>query len=146
MNNDENPKPYDLEDRTLAFAKDIRVFIKSLKMTIANVEDVKQLVRASGSVGANYIEANENLGKKDFLMKLKTCRREAKECRYWLALPDIEDRVAKEHNRLRRESDELMKIFGAIVRKCEQSPGFEFGVSLIRYCFGFRDSRFVLSK
>ncbi|MEO5719265.1 MAG: four helix bundle protein [Chthoniobacterales bacterium] len=82
MPNDENPKRYDLEDRTFAFAKDVRTFVKDVEKTIANVEDVKQLVRASGSVGANYIEANEALGKKDFLMKIKTCRREAKECRY----------------------------------------------------------------
>lgn len=89
MPNDENPKRYDLEDRTFAFAKDVRTFVKEVEKTIANVEDVKQLVRASASVGANYIEANEALGKKDFLMKIKTCRREAKECRYWLGLIDI---------------------------------------------------------
>jgi four helix bundle protein len=60
-------KLYDLEDRTFEFAKKVREFIKGLPKTIANLEDEKQLVRASGSVGANYIEANEALGKKDFL-------------------------------------------------------------------------------
>lgn len=55
MINDQNPKRYDLEDRT---------FTKKLSKTIGNTEDAKQLVRASGSIGANYIEANEALGKK----------------------------------------------------------------------------------
>jgi four helix bundle protein len=64
MENDENSKPHDLEDRTFQFAKSSRVFVKLLRRTIANIEDVKQFVRASGSVGANYIEANEAIGKK----------------------------------------------------------------------------------
>ena len=77
-------KLYDLEDRTFDFAKDVRVFCKEIPKTLANHEDIKQLVRASGSVGANYIEANESLSKKDFLMRVKICREEAKESRYWL--------------------------------------------------------------
>lgn len=60
-------KKYDLEDRTLEFARSIRKFCKSLPKSIANNEDIKQLVRASGSVGANYIEANESISKKDFI-------------------------------------------------------------------------------
>lgn len=119
MTNDENPKRYDLEERTFAFAKNVRHFVKGLARTIANLEDVKQLVRASGSIGANYIEANETLGKKDFVMKIKICRREAKESRYWLALLDAEGELDTNRNLLIAEADELMKIFGAIVRKCE---------------------------
>lgn len=72
-------KPYDLEERTLLFAKDVRFFIKALKMTIANVEDSKQLVRSSGSIGANYIKTNEALSKKDFVFRVKISRKEAKE-------------------------------------------------------------------
>ncbi|MFQ5632537.1 MAG: four helix bundle protein, partial [bacterium] len=59
--------PYDLEERTFQFAKYVRLFIKTLPRTVANIEDAKQLVRASGSVGANYREANEKLGERDFL-------------------------------------------------------------------------------
>lgn len=70
-----NSKPvYDLEERTFQFAKRVRLFIKKLPKTIANIEDSKQIVRASGSVGSNYIEANESLSKKDFLMSLKSAR------------------------------------------------------------------------
>lgn len=71
-------KLYDLEDRTFDFAKDVRVFCKQIPKSLANHEDIKQLVRASGSVGANYIEANESLSKKDFLMRVKICRKEAR--------------------------------------------------------------------
>ncbi|MCE5276728.1 MAG: four helix bundle protein [Planctomycetaceae bacterium] len=77
-------KPYDLEERTFEFARDVRLLVKRITLTIANIEDCKQLIRSSGSVGANYIEANESLGKKDFQMHVKISRKEAKESRYWL--------------------------------------------------------------
>ena len=72
MSQNDNSKPYDLEERTFEFAKASRAFVKRLPRTVANIEDAKQFIRASGSVGANYIEANESIGKKDFVMKIKT--------------------------------------------------------------------------
>ena len=72
-------KKYDLEERTFLFASKVRALTKQLYHSIENIEDIKQLVRSSGSVGANYIEANESLSKKDFLMRIKICRKEAKE-------------------------------------------------------------------
>ncbi|MHC4742583.1 MAG: four helix bundle protein [Planctomycetota bacterium] len=121
MTKDENPKQYDLEDRTLAFAKNCRAFVKKLPKTIANIEDGKQLVKASGSVGANYIEANEALSKKDFRMRTKISRKESKESRYWLRLVDTQDMAELESERigLEQEATELMNIFGAILRKSE---------------------------
>jgi four helix bundle protein len=65
---EENSKHYDLEERTFTFAQRVRVFVRALKRTICNIEDGRQLVKSSGSVGANYIEANEALSKKDFRM------------------------------------------------------------------------------
>jgi four helix bundle protein len=117
----ESPKQYDLEDRTFAFAKDVRAFVKLLPRTIANIEDVKQLVRASGSVGSNYIEANDSLSKKDFVMRIKICRKEAKENRYWLRLIDTTDKKEVDATRddLIQEASELMSIFGSILRKSE---------------------------
>jgi len=114
-------KQYDLEDRTFAFAKDVRMLVKQIPKTAANIEDTKQLVRASGSVGANYIEANESLGKKDFLMRIKICRKEAKESRCWLRLIDAGDDARAEKGRLNliKEATELTNIFGAILRKSE---------------------------
>ena len=120
MENNDNQKRYDLEDRTFNFAKDNRRFVKALPRTIANIEDVKQFVRASGSIGANYIEANEAIGKRDFVMKIKICRREAKESGYWLRLLDIDEKLEVQGDNLVGEATELMKIFGAIVRKSEE--------------------------
>ena len=96
MTKTRNPKQYDLEDRTLAFAKRVRAFVKKLRKMPANIEDGKHLIKASGSVGANYIEANETLSKKDFIMRIKICRKEAKESRYWLRLLDTYDQPEQE--------------------------------------------------
>jgi len=116
-----NSKQYDLEDRTLEFARRIRGFVKKLNKSIANVEDGKQLVKASGSVGANYIEANEALSKKDFLMRIKICRKEAKESGYWLKLVDTggASEIECERQDLIKEATELTNIFGSILRKSE---------------------------
>ncbi|HBH61516.1 MAG TPA: four helix bundle protein [Nitrospiraceae bacterium] len=121
MAKEANSKQYDLEDRTLEFAKQVRVFIKKLSKTIENIEDGKQLIRSSGSVGANYIEANEALSKKDFIMRIKICRKEVKESRYWLKLLDRQDdsELGNERIDLISEATELMNIFGAILRKSE---------------------------
>jgi len=114
----QNSKRYDLEDRTLAFAKRVRGFVKSLPNSLANIEDGKQVVRSSGSVGANYIEANESLSKKDFALRIKICRKEAKETAYWLKLLEVTDEhTEKEQKDLVQEATELMKIFGAILQK-----------------------------
>ena len=119
MTENENLKHYDLEDRTLVFAKRVRGFVKKLAKTRANIEDGGQLIRASGSVGSNYIEANESLGKKDFLMRIRICRKEAKESRYWLRLVDTDSKadLEKERKELEKEATELMNIFGSILRK-----------------------------
>jgi len=119
MNQIPNSKQYDLEDRTLLFAKNIRVFVKKLPKTISNFEDGKQLIRSSGSVGANYIEANESLSKKDFTHRIKICRKEAKESCFWLSLVDIDsnESLDKERKASLKEAAELMKIFSAIMRK-----------------------------
>ena len=110
-----------MENRTLKFAKNVRSFVKKLRKTIGNIEDGKQLIRASGSVGANYIEANESLSKKDFIMRIKISRKEAKESRYWLRLIDTNDdrEMEKDRNALIKEATELMNIFGAILQKSQ---------------------------
>jgi len=112
---------YDLEERTYEFAKCVRAFVKRLPRSVSNFEDIKQVVRSSGSVGANYIEANEALSKKDFLMRVKVSRKESKESRYWLRLLDTgpDATVEQDRQKLIQESIELMKIFSAIIRKSE---------------------------
>ncbi len=114
-------KPKDLEDRTAGFAMNVRAFVRGLPRTISNIEDVKQLVRASGSVAANCIEANEALGEKDRVMKFRTCRKEAKECELWLRLVNTGEAEVSSCSRaeLRQEAHELKLIFSAIVKKLE---------------------------
>lgn len=116
---DEKPitKRYDLEDRTLEFARSVRLFVKRLPKTIANTEDGRQVIRSSGSVGANYIEANESLSRKDFGVRIKICRKEAKESEYWLKVIEPATNLEIEHKKLLQEAFELRKIFGAIVEK-----------------------------
>ena len=113
-----NRTKYDLEERTYEFACGVRAFVKQLPRTVCNLEDVKQVVRSSGSVGANYIEANEALSKKDFRYRIRISRKESKETRYWLRLLDTQadDALDSERDWLIQESTELMRIFGAILK------------------------------
>ncbi len=114
-------KQFDLEDRTFKFAKRVRGFVNQLSKTVCNIEDGKQAIRSSGSVGANYIEANESLSKKDFILRIKICRKEAKESKYWLELIETtDDALEAERLKLIQEAYELQMIFGSIVRKTEQ--------------------------
>src|SRR3989344_9518868 len=107
-----------LEERTFCFARDVRAFVRKLPRGIISTADGAQLVRSSGSVGANYIEEQEALSKKDFGMRVKICRKEAKESGYWLALVgDLPDTLLREQRVLTQEALELTKIFSAIVEK-----------------------------
>ncbi len=111
---------YDLEERTYQFARDVRNFVKLAFKTISGIEDSKQLIRSSGSVAANYIEANESLSKKDFAMRIKICRKEAKESILWLRLLESPDNNHETTRRkLVQEATELMKIMSAIMHKCD---------------------------
>jgi four helix bundle protein len=113
-------KTYDLEERTKKFAKDCRTLVRSLPKDVGNTEDGRQLVRSSGSVAANYIEANESLSKKDFLFRVKICRKESKESRLWIELLlIISSEQEKERQRLFQEATELLKIFSAIIAKSQ---------------------------
>ncbi len=119
MTETQNQKRYDLEERTFVFAKRVIAYVNKLKKTIPNVEVGRQLVRAAGSVGANYREANEALSRKDFVMRIKICRKEAKESKYWLRLSEPNVEQMKEQNFPINEALELTKIFGSILEKCK---------------------------
>ena len=119
MAQNSNNKTYDLEERTFLFAKNCRLFVGKLPKTLGNQEDGRQFIRSSGSMAANYIEANESLSKKDFVMRAKICRKEAKESCLWLRLVDTANNpfLEKERQELFQEATELRKIFGSIVQK-----------------------------
>ena len=111
-------KRYDLEDRTAAFADSVRKFAKRIPLTPLNTEDLKQVVRSSGSVAANYVEANDSLGKGDFRMRIRICRKESKESKLWLQLLSVSPDLEPIRLSLVQESHELMCIFGSILTKC----------------------------
>ncbi len=115
--NSPKDRRFDLEERTLEFAKRVVRYVNNLPRIVSSNEISSQLVRSAGSVGANYIEANESLGKKDFLMHIKISRKEAKESAYWLKLTLPKTELQKEQVDLIQEATELMKIFGSILQK-----------------------------
>jgi len=114
-------KQYDLEDRTLDFAKRVREFVRKIPRTISNIEDGKQVIRSSGSVGANYIEANEALSKKDKCFRVKISRKEAKESKYWLVLINTANNklLEQERRELVQEAQELQNILSTILINLE---------------------------
>jgi four helix bundle protein len=119
MSENQNSKRFDLEDRTFQFAKSVALYIKELPKSVSNLEYSRQVVDSSGSVGANYIEANEALSKKDFVMRIKICRKEAKESAYWLRLivETNDEKWKQEGQKLLNEASELKKIFSSILTK-----------------------------
>ena len=105
----------------MAFQKSVISFVNILEISIANKEIGKQLVRSAGSLGANYIEANEALSRKIFLMRAKICRKEAKETYYWHKLITCNQDLEANRQSLLKESTEIMNIFGSIVEKVQCS-------------------------
>ena len=112
-------KEYDLENRTYLFARECRQLVNKLPKSVSNIEDSKQLVRSSGSVGANYIEANESFSKKDFLYRIKICRKESKESVLWLNLLSDLNSDEYEFQSLIDEAVELKKIFSTIIKNSQ---------------------------
>lgn len=90
-----------------------------IPFSIANREDSKQLIRSSGSIGANYIEASEAMSKKDAIRILKICRKESKESHFWLRLINTGNNQKLEEQRcaLSSEAQQFLFIFSAIVSK-----------------------------
>jgi four helix bundle protein len=109
----------ELEIRFFKFAERSRDFCRSVKWDIINTEYIKQLIRSSGSVSANYIEASDDLGKADEKMKLKVSRREAKESIQWLRLilSYGNQQAETERSWLIDEAEQIRKILSAIINK-----------------------------
>jgi four helix bundle protein len=117
----EEKRKYDLDERTLKFLKNVIVFLRSLHKDFVNVELGRQLIRSSGSVGANYREANEAVSKKDFAFRIRICRKEAKESSFWLSSYDCGGELEEKRKALLQEALELSKIFGSMVKKLEEN-------------------------
>ena len=115
--NNKQEKRYDLEERCLKFAKRVNAYVNQLPKLVSNLENGKQLVRSAGSVGANYIEANQSLSRKDFGMRIKISRKESNESEFWLELSEPKKELESEKASLLQEALELRKIFGSILEK-----------------------------
>jgi four helix bundle protein len=109
---------FDLEKRTLEFSKEVIRLCKQLPQKVITREITGQLIRSSGSVGANYREANDALSKKDFSHRIKITRKETKETCYWLELlQEANPEFNKDIEKLLLEALELKKIFSSIINK-----------------------------
>lgn len=107
--------PRNLIQRTFEFAQSVREFVNRLPRLPSNFEDARQVIRSSGSVAANYLEAQEGLIRRDFFYRIKICRKEARESVLWLQLLIAEDAaLIAEKETLVGEANELKRIFSAI--------------------------------
>jgi len=103
---------YDLEERTARFGEGIIDFAKTIPRTPVTNRIINQLVGAGTSVGANYVEADDAISKKEFLKNIGTCRKEAREVKHFLrmtvrAVPELKP----EARLLWLEAKELHLIF-----------------------------------
>jgi four helix bundle protein len=124
--NEDTVRNFNLEKRTFLFAMAVRNYVDKLPSKITNQEIGRQLIRSAGSVGANHIEANEALSKKDFQFRIKICRKEVKESCFWLKLSFPLKMHEDDRMKLINESLELVKIFATIINK------FQYQVSLTK--------------
>jgi len=120
-------KPYDLEERTYAFALETRLFLKDKHWDPVSWPDVRQLLRSSGSVAANYVEALESISPDDYLYRIRVCKKEVRESGMWLRLISdcnpIDESIQRELDELVDETKELVKIFVTLIRnKSAQQP------------------------
>ena len=109
---------FDLEERTACFGESVIAFAKSLPQDRALAPLIPQLIRSGTSVGANYCEADDAVSRKDFFHKIGTCKKEARETKYWLRMIVAAEPASKDTARaLWKEAKELHLIFCAIFRK-----------------------------
>jgi len=112
---------YDLEQRTTNFAKRTVGLCIALPKNEINRPLISQVIRSAGSIGANYREANDALGDKDFIHKMKIARKEGKETLHWLEIiEEANPKLANRMQNLKREAVELKNILSSIILKKEK--------------------------
>src|SRR3954462_5832283 len=111
---------YDLEERTARFGEAVVDFAKTIPQNPVTNRIIAQLVGAATSVGANYVEADDAVSKKEFLKNIGTCRKEARETKHFLrmvvrAVPELKPQARQ----LWSEARELHLIFSKIRRNAQ---------------------------
>jgi four helix bundle protein len=114
------PPVYDLEERTARFGEAVIDFAKVIPRTPVTQRLIEQLVGCGTSVGANYCEADDAVSKKEFRLRCGTCKKEARETKYFLrmvvrAIPELKSQARP----LWQEAKELHLIFAKIWRSAE---------------------------
>jgi four helix bundle protein len=113
----EAKRVYDLEERTAQFGEAVIDFAKAIPQDAVTNRIISQLVGAATSVGANYVEADDAVSKREFLKSIGTCRKEARETKHFLrmivrAVPELKPKART----LWLEAKELHLIFSKIWR------------------------------
>ena len=112
------PRKYDLEERTALFGEAVIGFARTIPQDEVTLPLIRQLVRASTSIGANYCEADDAVSKKDFRHKIGICKKEARETKFWLRMiVAAASALRADARKLWREADELHRILAAIFRR-----------------------------
>ncbi|HEY0008194.1 MAG TPA: four helix bundle protein [Tepidisphaeraceae bacterium] len=117
IRNPNDKKIFDLEEWTARFGEAVIRFVKGVPVSAVTDSIIRQVVRSSTSIGANYCEADDCDSRKDFKFKIGICRREARETKHWLRMIAVAHDPAKDQARaLWQEAKELNLIFGKIRR------------------------------
>ena len=121
-NQAQNPKIYDLAERTSKFGEEVIRFAQSIPQNAVNTPLISQFVKAGTSIGANYMEADAAESKRDFDHKIGICKKEAKESMHWsrMIAAAISDRK-EECRRFWTEAHELLLIFSSIIKKYKKN-------------------------
>ena len=118
---DDASNHYDLEERTAVFGEECIEYARSIKPDDVTGPLVRQFVRSSTSIGANYCEADEAGTKKEFRYRISVSKREAKETKFWIRmLAKGASESREEGRRLWKEANELMLIFAATYRRSDE--------------------------
>lgn len=98
-------------DRTIQMAL-------ALPRNVAGQEIGRQVVRSSGSVGANLEEAQATISRQDFTFKVSLVLRESRETLYWIRRIEANTLLPQARlSALRDEWDEIVSIVTAIQKK-----------------------------
>jgi len=109
---------FDLAERTAKFGEEVIRFCKGVPRSVITEPLIRQLVRSGTSVGANYCEADDAVSGKEFRQKIGTCKKEARETKYWLRMIAAAEADCGDKARvLWQEAKEIHLIFASIFRK-----------------------------
>lgn len=114
-------KKYDLEERLARFGENVIDLCKVIEQNIITRPIISQLIRSAVSIGANYMEANGAISKRDFSNKIHISKKEAQETKHLLRMllrcvPNHAEKISI----LSDECRQLVLIFQSITMKIKE--------------------------